>query len=325
MPGKQPCREMQLATLPQAVDPPSGILRALLARFIYPFRRGVVPEPKPATGFYTDTTVCIGCKACEVACKQWNQLPADGYELSGKSYDNTVQLSATSWRHVKFIEQFPIEEFQPVTVPAVDVPADGPYPWQGLSLEPMVNRWLMMSDVCKHCVTAPCQQACPTGAIVQTEFENILIQNDICNGCTYCVAACPFGVISRSSIDGHSHKCTLCYDRQRDDLVPACAKACPTESIMFGRIDDLREKAERRVADLHRRGVTRAYLYGDKPTDTYSQLNSFYLLVDRPSVYGLPDDPSNPWINMPGDYIRAIAAALAALIVFAVSLLLLGN
>jgi formate dehydrogenase iron-sulfur subunit len=316
---------MQLETLPQAIDPPPGLWRALLSRFIYPFRRGVVPEPRAATGFYTDTTVCIGCKACEVACKQWNQLPADGYELSGKSYDNTVQLSATSWRHVKFIEQFPIEDFQPVTVPAVDVLADGPYPWQGLSLEPMLNRWLMMSDVCKHCVTAPCQQACPTGAIVQTEFENILIQNDICNGCTYCVAACPFGVISRSSIDGHSHKCTLCYDRQRDDLVPACAKACPTESIMFGRIEDLREKAERRVADLHRRGVTRAYLYGDKPTDTYSQLNSFYLLVDRPAVYGLPDDPSNPWINMPGDYIRAIAAGLAALAFFAASLFFLGN
>jgi formate dehydrogenase iron-sulfur subunit len=314
---------MQLATLPQAADPPRGFWLGLLARLVYPFRRGVVPEPMPATGFYTDTTVCIGCKACEVACKQWNQLPADGFQLSGNSYDNTVELSATSWRHVKFIEQFPIENFQPMTVPALEVPADGPY--QGLSLQPMVNRWLMMSDVCKHCVTAPCQEACPTGAIIQTEFENILIQNDICNGCTYCVAACPFGVISRSNVDGHSHKCTLCYDRQRDDLVPACAKACPTESIMFGRIDDLREKAQKRVADLHRRGVSQAYLYGAQPTDTYSQLHSFYLLVDRPSVYGLPDDPSNPWINMPGDYIRAIAVGLAGLILFAVSLLLAGS
>jgi formate dehydrogenase iron-sulfur subunit len=316
---------MQLAALPQAVDPPSNTCRALVARIIYPFRRGVVPEPKPATGFYTDTTICIDCKACEVACKQWNQLPADGYHLSGNSYDNTVELSATSWRHIKFIEQFPIEEFQPVTVPALEFSEDEAYASHGLSLQPMLNRWLMMSDVCKHCVTAPCHQACPTGAIVQTEFENILIQNDICNGCTYCVAACPFGVISHSSVDGHSHKCTLCYDRQRDDLVPACAKACPTESIKFGRIDELRTMAERRVADLHRRGVTGAYLYGDKSTDSYSRLHSFYLLVDRPSVYGLPDDPSNPWINMPGDYIRAIAASLAALLVFAVTLLLSGN
>jgi formate dehydrogenase iron-sulfur subunit len=151
---------------------------------------------------------------------------------------------------------------------------------------------------------------------VQTEFENILIQNDICNGCTYCVAACPFGVITRSSFDGLSHKCTLCYDRQRDGLVPACAKACPTESIMFGPINELREKAHRRVAELHGRGVASAYLYGDAPTGTYSKLNSFYLLVDRPAVYGLPDNPVNPWGNMQGDYVRALALGLVALAVF---------
>src|SRR5262249_32250725 len=164
----------------------------------------------------------------------------------------------TSWRHVKFIEQFPIEEFQPVTVPAVEVPAGGLHAGQGLSLEPMRNRWLMMSDVCKHCLTAPCLQACPTGAIVQSEVETLLIQSDMCNACAHCVAECPFGVISRSDSDGHSHKCTLCYARQRDALVPACAKACPTQSIMFGRIDELRESAKRRVVDLHRRGVTGA-------------------------------------------------------------------
>jgi formate dehydrogenase iron-sulfur subunit len=313
---------MELATLPQALNLPATGWRAVMTRLLYPFRRGVVPERQPATGFYTDTTVCIGCKACEVACKQWNQLPADGFKLSGKSYDNTLELSATSWRHVKFIEQFPIDELQSQPVPAAPVSAEGVFTWEGLSLEPKLNRWLMMSDVCKHCVTAPCHLACPTGAIVQTEFENILIQNDICNGCTYCVAACPFGVITRSSFDGHSHKCTLCYDRQRDGLVPACAKACPTESIMFGPIDELREKAHRRVAELHRRGVASAYLYGDAPTDTYSKLNSFYLLVDRPAVYGLPDDPVNPWGNMRGDYVRAMALGLVSLAAFVVTLML---
>ena len=121
----------------------------------------------------------------------------------------------------------------------------------------------MMSDVCKHCVTAPCQQACPTGALVHNEFENVYIQPDICNGCAYCIAACPFGVITRSSFDGHAHKCTLCFDRQSDGLVPACAKACPTQSIQFGPIDELREKARKRVEELHRRGVPAAYLYGD--------------------------------------------------------------
>src|SRR6185437_16109712 len=101
-------RELEVVSLPQAPDapPPTGWLPTLQERLIAPFRRGDPPEPRPAMGFYTDTTVCIGCKACEVACKQWNQLPSDGFHWSGNSYDNTERLSATSWRHVKFIEQF---------------------------------------------------------------------------------------------------------------------------------------------------------------------------------------------------------------------------
>jgi len=301
-------REQELAGLPPGGDPPDGWLAALLDRLIGPFRRGVPPQARPATGFYTDTTVCIGCKACEVACKQWNQLPSDGFNWTGNSYDNTAELSATSWRHVKFIEQLP-EMASPS-------PAG-----QRLSLdvlpnnEPTPGRWLMMSDVCKHCVTAPCQQACPTGAILHNEFENVYIQADICNGCSYCVAACPFGVITRSTFGGHSHKCTLCYDRQKDGLVPACAKACPTQSIQFGPIDELRERARKRVEQMHGRGVPGAYLYGDAATDTYSTLHSFYLLVDRPSVYGLPEKPFNPWLHMKGDYLRAILSGLAAVAV----------
>ncbi len=229
-------REMEVIDLPQSGDPPRGRLAVLWDRLVGPFRRGVPPAPRPATGFYTDTTVCIGCKACEVACKQWNQLPADGFNWTGNSYDNTAELSATSWRHVKFIEQFtpPLSSDgeKAGSRIALDLVLSAP-PHPILSLpggEGRVrgeNRWLMMSDVCKHCVTAPCQQACPTGAIVHNEFENVYIQPDICNGCSYCIAACPFGVITRASFDGHSHKCTLCYDRQRDGLVPACAKACP--------------------------------------------------------------------------------------------------
>jgi formate dehydrogenase iron-sulfur subunit len=291
-------REKELAALEPGSDPPRGSL-PVLDRVLEPFHRGASPQPQPATGFYTDTTVCIGCKACEVACKQWNQLPADGFTWLGDSYDNTGELSATSWRHVKFIEQFP---------------SDGPD-----QLDP--GRWLMMSDVCKHCVTAPCQQACPTGALIHTEFDNVYIQPDICNGCAYCIAACPFGVITRSALDGRAHKCTLCYDRQRDGLVPACAKACPTQSIQFGPIDELRERARERVAGLHQRGVTGAYLYGDAPSATYSEMHSFYLLVDRPSVYGLPDTPFNPWLRMKGDYIRAVACGLAAIAVLLLALL----
>jgi formate dehydrogenase iron-sulfur subunit len=311
-------RELVVAALAQSGDTPPGRLAALWDRLVGPFRRGVAPAPRPATGFYTDTTVCIGCKACEVACKQWNQLPADGFEWTGNSYDNTGELSGTSWRHVKFIEQF-----QPP-------PSNGDGAGSRIALDlvsaaPQQNRWLMMSDVCKHCVTAPCQQACPTGAILHNEFENVYIQHDICNGCSYCVAACPFGVITRASFDGHSHKCTLCYDRQKDGLEPACAKACPTGSIQFGPLAELRERARRRVEELHRRGVPTAYLYGDAPGATYSGLNSFYLLVDRPSVYGLPDEPFNPWLHMGGDYVRGLVGALAAAAVLVALFLLLSH
>jgi formate dehydrogenase iron-sulfur subunit len=182
----------------------------------------------------------------------------------------------------------------------------------------------MMSDVCKHCVAAPCQQACPTGAIIYNEFGNVYIQPDICNGCAYCVAACPFGVITRSTISGHARKCTLCYDRQKDGLVPACAKACPTASIQFGPIDELRERARQRAEDLHRRGVPGAYVYGDAPTETYTELNSFYLLVDQPEVYGLPKEPFNPWIHMRGDYLRTALAGVVTFLVLLAAFVLGG-
>jgi len=275
-------------------------------------------------GFYTDTSVCIGCKACEVACKQWNQLPADGFQWTGNSHDNTGELSATSWRHVKFIEQLRPAPL-PIPAPAKSEDDARRFSLNVLPSEPSTGRWLMMSDVCKHCVTAPCQQACPTGAIVHNEFENTYIQQDICNGCSYCIAACPFGVITRASFDGHSHKCTLCYDRQRDGLVPACAKACPTASIQFGPVDELRDRARKRVEELHRRGESGAHLYGDTATETYSSLNSFYLLLDRPSVYGLPDKPSNPWLHMWGDYARGLAGAIVAVAALVAVFLVLGR
>ncbi len=302
-------RELELGHHPQSDTAPP----TLLDRLANPFRHPDQPDPHPATGFYTDTTVCIGCKACEVACKQWNQLPSDGFRWTGNSYDNTEALSATSWRHVKFIEQFPADDpGTPVTL-------------EGLLDGHEGGRWLMMSDVCKHCEAAPCQHACPTGAIVYNEFANVYIQPDICNGCAYCIAACPFGVITRSHFDGHAHKCTLCFDRQRDGLVPACAKACPTQSIQFGPIEELRERARKRVEDLHGRGVGSAYLYGDEATASYSALNSFYLLVDRPSTYGLPAEPFNPWGHMAGDYLRTLACGLAGVVALLVVLLGVGR
>jgi len=195
-------------------------------------------QPLPAsrtTGFFTDSTLCIGCKACEVACKEWNGVPDDGFVWSGLSYDNTIALGHSTWRHVKFVER------QPETGAGGNAPG--------------LVTWAFSSDVCKHCANAGCLEACPTGSIVRTEFGSVYVQPDICNGCAYCVIACPFGVVERNQDDGRAFKCTFCYDRQKAGLVPACAKACPTESIKFGEIENLRLKAQERVDELHQRGM----------------------------------------------------------------------
>jgi formate dehydrogenase iron-sulfur subunit len=242
-------------------------------------------------GFYTDTTVCIGCKACEVACKEWNQLPsANGGAavMSGESYDNTMRLDGIHWRHVKFVEQFSEDRSE--------------------------GRWLMMSDVCKHCVRAPCLEVCPTGAIIRTEFDTVVIQSDTCNGCRSCIAACPFGVIDINPAADVAQKCTLCYDRLQAGMEPACSKACPTDSIRFGTIRELKQMAEARVEQLHQAGEGRAYLYG-ADEKFLGGLNSFYLLVDQPEVYGLPTAPKMPTRNLiPTSLFSAAGAMVLALL-----------
>jgi formate dehydrogenase iron-sulfur subunit len=242
-------------------------------------------------GFFTDVTVCIGCKACEVACKMWNQLPANNggvVELSGRSYDNTRTLDGTTWRHVRFVEDF--------------------------SRDRSHGRWLMLSDVCKHCEPAPCQQSCPTGSIIYNRKGNVYIQDDICNGCGYCVSACPFGVIGRADAgheSGRAHKCTMCYDRQSEDMVPACAKVCPTASIQYGPLDDLRRHARQRVDELHSRGNRAAYLYGADPVGDYGPLGAFFLLEDHPNEYNLPVNPPQPFRGQGRRYAASLLAGLA--------------
>ncbi|WP_345713907.1 4Fe-4S dicluster domain-containing protein, partial [Kineococcus glutinatus] len=174
-------------------------------------------------------------------------------------------------------------------------------------------RWLMMSNVCKHCTHAGCLDVCPTGALFRTEFGTVVVQQDVCNGCGYCVSACPYGVIDKREGDGRAWKCTLCYDRLKADETPACAKACPTESIQFGDLDELRERAERRRRQLHEAGVTEARLYGNDPHDGVGGDGAFFLLLDEPEVYGLPPDPVVPTRDLPAMY-RTMAVAAGAML-----------
>jgi formate dehydrogenase iron-sulfur subunit len=270
-------------------------------------------EPPPRVGFFTDTSVCIGCKACEVACKEWNAIPDDGFALTGMSYDNTEALGASTWRHVAFIEQT-----APKEVPAV--PAAGT-DLQGDPQEAGATRWLMASDVCKHCTHAACLDVCPTGALFRTEFSTVVVQQDICNGCAYCVSACPYGVIDRREDDGRAWKCTLCYDRLGDGMEPACAKACPTDSIQFGPLDELRERARERLDGLREEGVTEARLYGEDENDGVGGDGAFFLLLDEPEVYGLPPDPVVTTRDLPDMWKWAGGAAVALSAAVAVSFL----
>jgi formate dehydrogenase iron-sulfur subunit len=258
-------------------------------------------EHPPRMGFFTDTSVCIGCKACEVACKTWNEVPEDGLNLLGMSYDNTGALGASTWRHVAFIEQIarPGDELRGAAESSA-FSADG-------------SRWLMSSNVCKHCTESACLDVCPTGALMRTEFGTVVVQPDVCNGCGYCVPACPFGVIERREGDGRAWKCTLCYDRIGDGLEPACAKACPTESIQFGPVDELRERAQLRVSELQEAGESGARLYLEDPDDGIGGGGAFFLLLDEPEVYGLPPDPVVTTRDLPRMW-KHVAAAAGALL-----------
>ncbi|KAF0969427.1 MULTISPECIES: 4Fe-4S dicluster domain-containing protein [Gordonia] len=370
-------------------------------------------------GFFTDTSICIGCKACEVACKEWNSNPRDGdLELTGMSYDNTVALGASTWRHVAFIEQSAdriaearesgralvglgmpsmplppaephspppslpadphslppaepapsaarrrveatpppplpaepapsaarrrVEATPPPPLPAEPAPSAARRPVEATPPDTPEFRWLMSSDVCKHCTHAGCLDVCPTGALFRTEFGTVVIQDDVCNGCGTCVAGCPFGVVERRADGtaapttrsgerkgeqpevpkrGVAQKCTLCYDRLLDDETPACAQTCPTTSIKYGDHDDLVADAHRRVAQLHEQGMTEARLYGANPNDGVGGTGSVFLLLDEPEVYGLPPDPRVCTADLPSMYKRAGVAAVGMLAAAAVSFL----
>lgn len=236
---------------------------------------------------FTDVSLCIGCRACQVACKQWNQLEPEEPEWTG-TYQNHAHFTGDTFRLVRFVEEA----------------AAGESATGGM-------KWHMMSDVCKHCTHAGCLEACPTGAIYRTDYGTVNINQDICNGCRYCIPACPFGVVSYNEARGTATKCTFCNDRLHNGLGPACAKACPTESIKFGFRDELEAKANERVAELQRQGVADAQLYGADKDGPLGGLNAFFLLVGKPSTYGLPEEPKLPQANVVPDSAAAIGAAVA--------------
>ncbi|MGV9596940.1 4Fe-4S dicluster domain-containing protein [Streptosporangium sandarakinum] len=276
-------------------------------------------------------SICIGCKACEVACKEWNAIPEDGLVFTGMSYDNTAGLGADTWRHVAFIEQPRRLGHQEAWLSPADVPertaaaartrdpaslgmpapaSPGAPPGEARDMD---FRWLMASDVCKHCTHAACLDVCPTGSLFRTEFGTVVVQEDICNGCGYCVPACPFGVIGKREDDGRAYKCTLCYDRLGVGQEPACAKSCPTDSIQFGELDELRDRAARRLERLRDAGMTSARLYGHDPGDGVGGSGAFFLLLDEPEVYGLPPDPVVTTRDLPSMWRHVGLAAVTLL------------
>jgi formate dehydrogenase iron-sulfur subunit len=253
----------------------------------------ITPNGKKTTAFLTDSTLCIGCKACEVACKEWNGVASDGFDWSGFSYDNTGAVGHSTWRHVKFVEHAPEPGFG--------------------GNAPDASSWTFSSDVCKHCEEAGCLEACPTGSIVRTEFGGVFVQPDICNGCGYCVVACPFGVVQKNEADGRAFKCTFCYDRQKVGLQPACAKACPTESIKFGEINELQLAAQERLRELRSRGMGDANLYN--PTETSVKgTHAMFILRGDPRQYNLPPKPEVPTIYLKEGWKQAAVGAAGMVI-----------
>jgi formate dehydrogenase iron-sulfur subunit len=156
---------------------------------------------------------------------------------------------------------------------------------------------------------------CPTGAIIRTEFDTVYIQPDVCNGCRDCIAACPYDVIGLDAQAKVAQKCTLCYDRLQGGMEPACAKACPTQSIQFGPVIELRQQAQKRLDTLHAQGVPEARLYGADES-VYGGLNAFFLLMDEPEAYRLPNAANavRPGRNNERGYLATLVTAVLAVI-----------
>jgi formate dehydrogenase iron-sulfur subunit len=232
-----------------------------------------------------DVSKCIGCKACQAACLEWNDLKQEiGY--TDGTYNNPTDLTPASWTVMRFTEYE-----------------------HGDDLE-----WLIRKDGCMHCDDPGCLKACPApGAIVQYTNGIVDFVSENCIGCGYCVKGCPFNVPRISKVDRKAYKCTLCVDRVAVGQAPACAKACPTQAIYFGSKDDMIGHAEKRIVDLKSRGFKNAGLYNPPGV---GGTHVMYVLhhADKPSLYaGLPDDPKiSPMVGLWKGVMKPISLAVIA-------------
>ena len=234
-----------------------------------------------------DVTTCIGCKACQAACMEWNDIRDEVGSCSGV-YDNPTNLTENSWTVMRFSE---IEE-------------------QG-KLE-----WLIRKDGCMHCADPGCLKACPApGAIVQYANGIVDFHEENCIGCGYCITGCPFDVPRISKKDNKAYKCTLCSDRVAVNQAPACVKACPTGALQFGSKEDMKDYAHERIADLKERGFDKAGLYDPEGV---GGTHVMYVLhhADRPHLYsGLPQDPQiSPLVSIWKGATKPLAALALGLV-----------
>lgn len=238
-----------------------------------------------------DISKCIGCKACQVACMEWNDTRDEiGSNLG--VYDNPIDLTDKSWTVMRYSE---------------------------VELETSRLEWLIRKDGCMHCADPGCLKACPSpGAIVQYDNGIVDFQEEYCIGCGYCITGCPFDIPRLSKKDGKVYKCTLCSDRVAVGLEPACVKSCPTGALVFGSKDDMIHHADERIADLKSRGFENAGLY-DPPGVGGTHVMYVLQHADQPQLYnGLPDDPQiSPLVSLWKGIMKPILGAGLGLVALA--------